>query len=1053
MALENRKKLAKNLKEESTIKMVALTVLLAAHSSVAAAGAQDAYGRPAKDFTHRKRMIVPASENTRRIDYQALPGRDSLMLPNYAPKFPPVGAGQSDYYGQSSQNAQNNYGSALPPAETESLSAHAQALGSPGKAARKPFTKVSRAGMVPPAPPIKSSLLPASLTNDLDKPPAGAKSTGSASNTLSSQKVIQIKAEAQALVKKGKVGEAQTLLSGYVKHHPEEKILAAELSRISLSRAQGSAKIGNHDAAVQQARLAIIHGDSVPEVALAAHGTLNSSLNKIGVKSNQAEARLEMGSKLMEEGRFHEAEVEYKAAAKLKPSEAAYLGAGGAAMKEGRKLQAKALFQEALQLNPDSQPALRELGVARYHLKDYVGANADLTRALVLNAGDQEAAKVLIGLWHEQVASRPQDATSHLGLARAYQVAGDLPAAQNEYKTVVKINPHHPNLPAARQSFKLAFARQEARKAYELAQTLEMQGSIPSAFQKASDAVALYPSDLRYQAYRKKLGDMLASSNINNGNTVAQNMPQSFGTPDAQNVVMPQSPVFEAPPADVLPTAQAIGIAPEAAAAAAVSSAQAGDSTAGSAGLSTDQHVSSISNFLTSIRDFSLKQQNQIKESEEFQGVVLDTIGNNGVPMVRSSKSSLPSASSGLPPDDSDLLGSAAGTAAGAAPGASLSGSSQPLSASEALKAAVRALANTKGVGAVSATETAAITSAADSATASAAAETADLAPTSFASFAAQARNAYTTNGAASVAALTAQSAPAMFKGKFAAVNKQDVVNAVQKAASRYAPKASATGSLPASVPAPSPAPAGAPVSTIPPVAPQSLAYQIPNQQVAQLNSLQNNNQQLQAQLNQANSYIQQLQSASVPVPAGLLQPTLPPVVTPTDLSAAPVQMPLASATVSGVSPAAPTMESLLASNTPLNPAVNPAMNQAMNQVANTPSRPVKPNNTGKVHLLLQGVKASKDDVQLKVMLRNDSPEEIKLPGSIKALVRSSGQADQLAKASFSAKSLSSGSTVSGTIKIPGRSLDPTADVLIPASSLAVLGLSDIHLTVPISQR
>ncbi len=1024
-------KLAKNLKEKSTIKMVALTLLLTAQSSIAPAGAQDAYGRPAKDFTHRKRMIVPGTENSRRIDYQALPGRDSLMLPNYAPKFPPVGAGQSDYYGQSSNSTQNSYGSALPPAETESLSAQAQILGSTGKAARKPFTKVSRAGMVPPAPPIKSSLLPASLTHDLDKPPTSAKSSGSTSNTLSSQKVIQIKAEAQALVKKGKVGEAQTLLSGYVKHHPEEKILAAELSRISLSRAQGSAKIGNHDAAVQQARLAIIHGDSVPEVALAAHGTLNNSLNKIGVKSNQAEARLEMGSKLMEEGRFHEAEVEYKAAAKLKPSEAAYLGAGGAAIKEGRNLQAKALFQEALQLNPNSQPALKELGIARYHLKDYVGANADLTRALVLNAGDQEAAKVLIGLWHEQVASRPQDATSHLGLARAYQVAGDLPAAQNEYKTVVKINPHHPNLPAARQSFKLAFARQEARKAYELAQTLEMQGSIPSAFQKASDAVALYPSELRYQAYRKKLGDMLASSNA--------------GAPD---VVMPQSPVFEAPPAEALPTAQAIGIAPEAAAAAAVSSAQAGDSTAGSGGLSTDQHVSSISNFLTSMRDFSLKQQNQIKESEEFQGVVLDTIGNNGVPMVRSSKSLLPSLGSSLPPDDSDLLGTAAGTAAGAAPGASaLTGPSPPLSASEALKAAIRALANTKGIGAVSAaTETAAVTAAADSTFVSAAAENADTtvtAPSSFASFAAQARNAYSTNGAASVAALTAQSAPAMFKGKFAAVNKQDVVSAMQKAAGRYAPKAAAPGSAPA----PSPAPTGAPVSAIPPVAPQSLAYQIPNQQVAQLNSLQNNNQQLQAQLNQANSYIQQLQSANVPVPA-----SLPPVVMPTDLSPAPVQMPLATATIPGVS-AAPTMESLLANNSPVNPAMNSAINPAMNPVANSATRPVKPNNTGKVHLLLQGVKASKDDVQLKVMLRNDSPEEIKLPGSIKALVRSSGQADQLAKASFTAKSLSSGGTVSGTIKIPGRSLDPTADVIIPASSLAVLGLSDIHLTVPISQR
>lgn len=1017
------RKLAKNLKEKLTIKnvvapgvktfraLMALTLLISAQSGNALpASAQDSYGRPSKDFTHRKRVIAPSSENNRRIDYQALPGRDSLMLPNYAPKFPPLGAAQSDYSGQSS--SQNSYASALPASEPEALNAHAQSL-STVRTARKPFTKTSRVGIVPPAPPIKSSLLPSSLTHDLDKPTAGAKSSGTSTTALSSQKVIQIKAEAQALVKKSKAGEAQTLLSGYVKHHPEEKTLAAELSRISLSRAQSSAKIGNHDAAVQQARLAVIHGDSVPEVALAAHSTLNSSLHKIGVKPNQAESRLEMGSKLMDEGRYQEAEVEYKAAAKLKPSEAAYLGAGGAAMKEGRKLQAKALFQEALELNPDSQPALKELGIARYLLKDYVGANADLTRALVLNSSDQEAAKVLIGLWHEQVASRPHDATSHLGLARAYQVAGDLPAAQSEYKTVVKIDPHHPNLSAARQSFKLAFARQEARKAFELAQTLEMQGSIPSAFQKASDAVAFYPSDVRYQNYRKKLSDMLGA-NANNGG-VAQSMAPAFvNQRPAEDVAMPQSPVMEAPPASALPTAQAIGIAPEAAAAAAISSAQAAGPAA-SAGLSTDQHVSSISNFLTSMRDFSLKQQNQIKQSEEFQEVVLDTIGNNGVPMVRTTKSLLPSslsANSSLPPDDSDLLGPAA--AAGAAT------SSQPKSAADALKAAVMALGNTKGLGAVSTTETAAVTAAADNAVA--ASETVVAAPTSFASFAAQARNAYATNGAASVAALTARSAPAMFKGKYATVNKQDVVSAMQKAASRYSGKTAAA-------PPPSPAPSGAPVDLLPPVAPQSLAYQIPSQQDAQLNSLQNNNQQLQAQLTQANNYIQQLQSAQVPVAI----PTAVPIAIPT---AMPIAMPAEA--------------NALAASAPANFAAGPP---TIETLLNPTSKPAKPNNIGKVHLLLQGVKASKDDVQLKVILRNDSPEEIKLPTSIKAVVRSSGQADQQAKASFTSKSLSPGGTISGTIKIPGRSLDPTADVIIPASSLAVLGLSDIHLTVPISQR
>ncbi|MBP6747723.1 hypothetical protein KA344_21020, partial [bacterium] len=281
------------------------------------AWSQDASGRQVKDFKHRKRLIVPASENLRRIDYQALPGRDSLMLPNYVPKFPPAGAGGGNpRYTRDNSGYQNSgsdpYASGLPPANLNQdamyndggLSATAESLGSPSQSGRKPISKVSRAGIAPPPPPIKSSLLPNSLTKELPvKTSTPAHTTAAA---LSPQKVAQIKAQAEALVKKGKAAEAQTLISGYLKSSPHEKTLATELSKISLQRAQSQAKAGNHEAATEQARLAITHGEHAPEIVQAAHGTLNSSLQKIGVKANAPEDRFDLGTKLMGQARYDE---------------------------------------------------------------------------------------------------------------------------------------------------------------------------------------------------------------------------------------------------------------------------------------------------------------------------------------------------------------------------------------------------------------------------------------------------------------------------------------------------------------------------------------------------------------------------------------------------------------------------------------------------------------------------------------------------------------------------------------------------------------------------
>ncbi len=1023
---------------------VAFTVALSAQvCSVQPASAQDASGRQIKDFKHRKRMIVAPSENVRRIDYQSLPGRDSLMLPNYVPKFPPAGAGGS------SPRYTDPYASGLPPANMNQegmlndggLSAEAGTLGSTNQSGpsgtsttgRKPMTKTSRAGLTPPPPPIKSGLLPQSLTKELPAKSPTVAHTGTANSAwappLSQQKVAQIKAQAEALVKKGKASEAQTLLGGYVKTYPHEKALSTELSKISLHRAQGHAKAGNHEAATQQARLAITHGENAPEIIQAAHGTLNSSLQKIGVKANSPEDRFDLGTKLMGQARYDEAAIEYSAAAKLKPSVEAYLGAGGASMKGGHQLQAKKYFQEALELNPESQPALRELGIARYHLKDYAGASADLTRALVINSGDKEAAHTLLELWHHQVASRPTDANAHLGLARAYQVAGDLPAAQNEYKTVVKIHPQHPNLPAARQSFKLAYARQESRKAYELAQTLESQGSLLSAYQKASDAVHLFPSETLYQSYAAQLAAKLQASAQNpgannfaaagagmsamansaltaspsamdaqitqgmNGMANSQTVPS---TPSQQSTLVPGS-TPEAPPS-LIPTAQAMGLAP--AAAPVISSAPFAHENMYQP-ISTDRQVSSMSNFLVSLRNFTMQQQNQIQDAED------SSIWNQG---TTRKKSILPGLGS-----TADLAadGALSGIAAPSGLPSSLPSGVQTAPPSsdvaDVLKNAALALANTKSGSSLPLTapsfSASAVTSTINSATtATTATNPADSVATA-ASIAA----------AAPVAAATIPPA-----NPYAALAIQAAQTAAQKAANRFTTKSAAAKPVAATstsaqmaapsqswVPAPSPAP------TAPP--PQ-------DNQMAEMNAPQSNSL-TSSQFN--NMPIGQYNNSQNG------QFNSPPNGQFTGIDA---NSPLASnATASQYAP-------------PQMVAAQPVP-QALPQALQTAQA------NGSVKLLLQGVKAAKDDVQLKVLLRNETAQEIKLPSNMKATVRSASQGERQGKASFAGKTVSPGASVTGTIKIQGSSLDPTADVVIPASSLAILGMGDLHLTVPISQR
>lgn len=626
----------------------------------------------AADFKNAKRIIVPATTYPRRLEYSSLNGRESGVGPSYG-----TYTSDSASYGSSAASAGSKY------------------------------------GLVPPPPPVTPSLLPSSLQGEVPPPPPAPSLSGlglpfspaSSSRNMTPQKVSgdptrQSAAErniansetnktaattaivenatshADVLVKQGKLQEAQALLEKYHKTYPTNKTIKAKLGEVSLARAKFAIRHDNYEEGVEQARLAL----SYEGASLEAKSVLDQALKHQGIDPKNHAHRLAQGDLLYGQGKEHLAKVEYESAKQLHGGSAdAHIGLGNVALKQGKLKEAKAQYQQALEKNPNSHVALRQLGIVRYKQKDVVGANSDLSRALVLNPEDKIAGEQLVELWHRQVSARPNDANAHLGLARAYQLKGDLKSAQNEYRTVVKIDAEHPNLPAARQSFKLALARQEALRAHEAARTLAANGALLDAFNKAGEAVELSPGDVPFRMYQaelaEKLGNLGQAKQLylevlrkDSKNIVAAQRIQALSAVNAggsSEALPPVAPGHTAngalkATAGTLPgllpgltpgTASGASGATEGAALPYLpgpySNAPATPAAPTLALTSpSSDPVTNMTGFLSQLRDHTLKEQKQLKDTEDAVRVGL---GIDPPPRKRSSSSSSASALGSLP--------------------------------------------------------------------------------------------------------------------------------------------------------------------------------------------------------------------------------------------------------------------------------------------------------------------------------------------------------------------------------------------------------------------
>ena len=322
--------------------------------------------------------------------------------------------------------------------------------------------------------------------------------------SVQSSTVKQMKERALQLEKSGKLEDAQNILVKAAEQNHEDRSLLVQLSRVDLLRAEYYLKKNIFQEALLSTRQALF---SLPNNQEAIR-MLSRLYKATGADPTSVNNRLKTAEALYNQGRYWEAEVEYQASLSLKVTAEAYVGLGKVAQKQKEPETDRACFGRALEIDANSANAHRELGLCSLTGGDIVSANFELSRALILNPADPEAGQALVKLWQDQVAKVP-GANSHLGLARAYQLQGNLQAAQAEYRTVVQIDPQNPALPAARQSFKQALSRQKAGKSLLDAKALQSQGLLVDAYKKVCEAASYSPGNINCLLFQGELLEQL----------------------------------------------------------------------------------------------------------------------------------------------------------------------------------------------------------------------------------------------------------------------------------------------------------------------------------------------------------------------------------------------------------------------------------------------------------------------------------------------------------------------------------------------------------------
>jgi tetratricopeptide (TPR) repeat protein len=236
---------------------------------------------------------------------------------------------------------------------------------------------------------------------------------------------------------------------------------------------------------------------------------LVEALKKAGINPSSPDARIQLGDQLAQANDLEGATIEYQQAMELEDSARTYVKMGDMYYRYNQAAAASQYYRQAAAKDPDFGPAHRQLGLLALAQRDTTTAAAELRKAVILDPKDTISSDTLVDIWRKQVATNPQSAQFHLGLASALQLSGDLVGAQSEYRTVQSIDPKNPQLEAAAGSLNRAYQHSLAEKHKLAAETLFNQGLRREALSEISQAVRLEPRSANYQLL---LGECMEST-------------------------------------------------------------------------------------------------------------------------------------------------------------------------------------------------------------------------------------------------------------------------------------------------------------------------------------------------------------------------------------------------------------------------------------------------------------------------------------------------------------------------------------------------------------
>jgi tetratricopeptide (TPR) repeat protein len=276
---------------------------------------------------------------------------------------------------------------------------------------------------------------------------------------------------------------------------PTNKDFRVNLSAARTTYGQQLMAQNNLSSALTSFRKALI---AAPDNGLAGKSLVNA-LKKAGFNPSDPNTRIKLGDQLVEANDLEGAYIEYNAALQLEPSAKSYVKMGDISLRYGSAQGAYSYYRQAISKDPDSGDAHRQLGLLQMATRDNTGAAASLRKALVLNANDTNAGAALVELWRKQVATAPNVAENHIGLAGALQLTNDFVGAESEYRRVQSIDPQNSAFEMGMNSLHRSMNHQVSEKHAAAAETLAGQGLVAEALSEINQAVLAEPKNARYQ--------------------------------------------------------------------------------------------------------------------------------------------------------------------------------------------------------------------------------------------------------------------------------------------------------------------------------------------------------------------------------------------------------------------------------------------------------------------------------------------------------------------------------------------------------------------------